>query len=148
MITIDSRLWRTAMEYDFGMGRLLCLGAILLSLSGALNRPTCGFAILWPAGSIDSDQDGLTDDLEQALLTQFRPVFMVSQTDCSSMQAEFTPRDQTQQYRQKTPPYMAKSSLQKPTARRVPVEIHSIIFGRKTAALWATRWTPNTSPSW
>jgi hypothetical protein len=43
--------------------------------------------------SIDSDHDGLSDDLEQALLVQFKPLFMVSQTDCSDVPAEFTPKN-------------------------------------------------------
>jgi len=40
---------------------------------------------------IDSDQDGLTDELEQALLVQFAPRFLVGQGDCSNVPAEFQP---------------------------------------------------------
>jgi hypothetical protein len=40
---------------------------------------------------IDSDGDGLNDDLEQALLVQFAPVFMVGRQDCSNVPAEFRP---------------------------------------------------------
>jgi hypothetical protein len=39
----------------------------------------------------DSDHDGLSDDLEQALLKQFAPSFMVSPHDCSNTSASFTP---------------------------------------------------------
>jgi hypothetical protein len=41
--------------------------------------------------SIDSDQDGLSDSLEQALLAQFAPAFMVARNDCSRIPAEFAP---------------------------------------------------------
>ncbi len=40
---------------------------------------------------IDSDQDGLSDELEQALLVQFAPRFLVGQGDCSNVPAEFQP---------------------------------------------------------
>jgi hypothetical protein len=40
---------------------------------------------------VDSDQDGMSDALEQALLVQFRPTFMVGHQDCSRIPAEFLP---------------------------------------------------------
>jgi hypothetical protein len=40
---------------------------------------------------IDSDQDGMSDALEQALLIQFAPAFMVARNDCSEIPAEFAP---------------------------------------------------------
>jgi hypothetical protein len=40
---------------------------------------------------VDSDHDGLSDALEDALLTQFAPQFMVSATDCSLRPAKFVP---------------------------------------------------------
>jgi hypothetical protein len=41
--------------------------------------------------SIDSDRDGMSDSLEQALLVQFRPTFMIGRQDCSDRPAEFAP---------------------------------------------------------
>ena len=41
--------------------------------------------------SVDSDHDGLRDDLEQALMVQFAPHFFVGQDDCSNLPAEFKP---------------------------------------------------------
>jgi len=41
--------------------------------------------------SIDSDSDGMSDALEQALLIQFAPAFMVGRHDCSEIPAEFAP---------------------------------------------------------
>jgi hypothetical protein len=38
---------------------------------------------------VDSDQDGMSDALEQALLVQFRPTFMVGRQDCSNIPSEF-----------------------------------------------------------
>jgi hypothetical protein len=38
---------------------------------------------------VDTDKDGFSDELEQLLLQQFAPRFMVSRSDCSSVPAEF-----------------------------------------------------------
>ncbi len=38
---------------------------------------------------VDSDHDGLSDDLEQKLLVQFLPRFMVGMHDCSAVPAQF-----------------------------------------------------------
>src|SRR5437868_11457760 len=39
----------------------------------------------------DADGDGLSDALEQRLLQQFAPTFMVASSDCSGLPAEFAP---------------------------------------------------------
>jgi hypothetical protein len=44
--------------------------------------------------AVDSDKDGMSDVLEQALLLQFAPTFMVARHDCSGLPAEFTPNRQ------------------------------------------------------
>jgi hypothetical protein len=44
---------------------------------------------------LDSDHDGLSDSLEQALLIQFAPTFMVGRDDCSNIPAEFRPNVST-----------------------------------------------------
>jgi hypothetical protein len=76
------------------MRRLLCSGAILLTLLGAGRR---GHPAISEQDSqrrpVDSDHDGLSDNLEQALLIQFKPIFMVSQGDCSEVPAEFAPEN-------------------------------------------------------
>jgi hypothetical protein len=38
---------------------------------------------------VDSDHDGLSDALEQSLLVQFAPTFMIGRHDCSDVPAEF-----------------------------------------------------------
>jgi hypothetical protein len=74
------------------MRRLLCSGAILLTLLGADRRAHPAISEHdSQRGPVDSDHDGLSDDLEQALLIQFRPIFMVSPADCSDVPAEFAP---------------------------------------------------------
>ena len=45
--------------------------------------------------AIDSDHDGMSDALEQALLVQFAPTFMVARHDCSEIPAEFAPNLKT-----------------------------------------------------
>ncbi|MDR3773267.1 MAG: hypothetical protein P4L26_07965 [Terracidiphilus sp.] len=44
---------------------------------------------------MDSDQDGLSDALEQALLVQFAPTFMVGRHDCAGVPAEFVANVET-----------------------------------------------------
>ena len=43
------------------------------------------------AQDLDSDHDGMSDRLEQALLVQFVPAFMIGEHDCSDVPAEFKP---------------------------------------------------------
>lgn len=43
--------------------------------------------------ALDSDHDGLSDNLENMLLTRFQPLFMVSGEDCSIKPAEFASLD-------------------------------------------------------
>ena len=40
---------------------------------------------------VDSDHDGISDAVEQALLTQFLPAFAIGQHDCSGLPSEFAP---------------------------------------------------------
>jgi hypothetical protein len=74
------------------MCKVFCLSAVLLVLLGADQKAhsvTSQFDSQHTP--VDSDHDGLSDALEQALLVQFEPIFMVSQGDCSDVPAEFTP---------------------------------------------------------
>jgi hypothetical protein len=41
------------------------------------------------SGRLDSDGDGLSDALEQALMVQFVPTFMIGRQDCSGVPSEF-----------------------------------------------------------
>jgi hypothetical protein len=45
--------------------------------------------------AIDSDHDGISDNLEQSLLAQFAPKFLVGSHDCSNIPAEFQPGNST-----------------------------------------------------
>jgi hypothetical protein len=64
---------------------MLAWGVFLVTLSFASAQ---GLA---PGMTEDSDHDGLSDALENALLMQFAPRFMVSSDDCSSRPAQFVP---------------------------------------------------------
>jgi hypothetical protein len=44
-----------------------------------------------PKAGPDSDNDGISDAIEQSLLLQFAPTFMLGRRDCSVLPAEFTP---------------------------------------------------------
>src|ERR1035437_6150392 len=45
--------------------------------------------------AMDSDQDGMRAPLEQAVLIQFAPTFMVERHDCSEIPAQFAPNMKT-----------------------------------------------------
>jgi hypothetical protein len=62
---------------------LLPWAALHVSLAEATDRAT--------KPQMDSDHDGLSDQLEQALLVQFAPNFMIGRQDCSNIPAEFIP---------------------------------------------------------
>ncbi len=66
--------------------RFFVVSALLIMGSCTLIAQTPG-----DATPLDSDKDGLTDGVEQSLLEQFRPRFMISGKDCSGKPAEFTP---------------------------------------------------------
>jgi hypothetical protein len=66
------------------MRLLLCAGLSLL-LNAALYAQSI---VSGPA--VDSDHDGLTDVIENQLLQQFTPQFMISGDDCSKRPAQFT----------------------------------------------------------
>jgi hypothetical protein len=66
------------------MRRIHWLVAVIIAAIG------CSFAQFQPAVA-DSDHDGLSDEMEQALLLQFRPTFMISSQDCDLAPAEFLP---------------------------------------------------------
>jgi hypothetical protein len=75
------------------MWKLLCLSAAFLivlrvDLKANAAAPNDQFISI----SHDSDEDGLSDDVEQSLLEQFAPKFIVSRQDCSNMPAEFISR--------------------------------------------------------
>jgi hypothetical protein len=70
------------------MGLVRCIVAAAL-LCLPIQSVLCQMAVKNPAPSVDSDRDGLSDALEQRLLEQFAPRFMVGRTDCSNVPAEF-----------------------------------------------------------
>jgi hypothetical protein len=60
----------------------------LLQVAG-ISRAQLHERIMSP--QVDSDGDGLSDALEQALLVQFAPTFMIGRQDCSNVPSEFLP---------------------------------------------------------
>ena len=90
----------------------------------------------------------MSDSLEQALLIQFAPAFMVARNDCSNIPAEFAPGLMTPTvavengtiYGQVFP---AKSSADGPLSRRFTITIS----GNATAGLMAILSTLNMSLS-
>ncbi len=76
--------------YNLGMHLVLGLAAAAL-LFLPVKDLRCQAPAKTAATSIDSDADGLSDALEQRLLEQFAPRFMVGRNDCSNLPAEFAP---------------------------------------------------------
>jgi hypothetical protein len=66
------------------------VGLLFTGISRGAQKPAVS-----PEIHIDSDHDGLSDALEQRLLVQFAPRFMVGEHDCSIIPAEFKPEIQT-----------------------------------------------------
>jgi hypothetical protein len=66
--------------------RFLILSALLVC-----GWCSCGAQAPGSEAVPDSDHDGLTDAVEQSLLEQFQPRFMISGHDCSGKPAEFAP---------------------------------------------------------
>lgn len=64
---------------------LLSIGVFLIALSIGSAQTIA------PNATEDNDHDGLSDALEDALLAQFAPQFMVSADDCSGRPAVFVP---------------------------------------------------------
>lgn len=60
------------------LGYILCCFLLLAQLSASAAK-----------SQVDSDRDGLSDALEQELLLQFMPTFMIDSHDCSIAPAEF-----------------------------------------------------------
>lgn len=67
------------------MRNLLAAGMLFFAISIATAQGNT------PDAAVDSDHDGLSDALENALLAQFAPQFMVSSNDCSVRPAEIVP---------------------------------------------------------
>jgi hypothetical protein len=59
------------------------------ALLGAPRVSVAQGSIPGDAAPVDSDHDGLSDAVEQALLMQFAPKFLVGEHDCSNVPAEF-----------------------------------------------------------
>src|ERR1700760_3454561 len=64
--------------------------AVALLIFCASARSFCQMA---HSAVLDSDRDGMSDELEQRLLVQFLPVFNVAKQDCSHLPSEFDPAD-------------------------------------------------------
>jgi hypothetical protein len=85
-----------------------------------------------PRFPTDSDHDGLSDALEQRLLDQFVPKFMVGEHDCSISPAEFEPGVQTPKVMADNGTiYGQVSPAIGPTDRSTTAEIHYYHLWRK-----------------
>jgi hypothetical protein len=69
---------------------LLILAVLIATLSHTAGGQESG-----QKSAVDSDRDGLSDALEQKLLVQFVPTFMVGRQDCAGIPAEFAPNIET-----------------------------------------------------
>ncbi len=82
--------------------------------------------------NVDSDRDGLSDALEQQLLEQFAPRFMVGERDCSTLPAQFEPDIQTPEIQAEVGTIYGQVFPSKEPAEASPfVEVHYYHLWRK-----------------
>ncbi|HEY9125641.1 MAG TPA: hypothetical protein VIM62_00860 [Acidobacteriaceae bacterium] len=62
---------------------------VLFAVLSILLAPGILPALSAPSSDLDSDHDGLSDALEQRLLVQFSPVFLIANHDCAGAPAQF-----------------------------------------------------------
>jgi hypothetical protein len=69
--------------------RLMCVWLMAALLLPSVSRLQAQERAVPPGFHIDSDHDGISDELEQTLLMKFVPTFKVGRGDCSNIPAEF-----------------------------------------------------------
>jgi hypothetical protein len=69
---------------SFSLPRIVSLCVLAAAVGSLAQRQV---SVLSP--QVDTDGDGLSDALEQALLVQFAPAFMIGRHDCSDVPSEF-----------------------------------------------------------
>jgi hypothetical protein len=110
--------------------KMLCFGAaglLLVMVPLGAQQPKNE-----PQFDTDSDHDGLSDALEQRLLNQFVPKFMVGEHDCSISPAEFEPGVQKPEVRADNGTiYGQVFPANDPTDRFTTAEIHYYHLWRK-----------------
>ena len=110
--------------------KMLCFGAaglLLVMVPLGAQQPKNE-----PQFDTDSDHDGLSDALEQRLLNQFVPKFMVGEHDCSISPAEFEPGVQKPEVRADNGTiYGQVFPAKDPTDRFTTAEIHYYHLWRK-----------------
>jgi hypothetical protein len=75
--------------------------------------------------AVDSDHDGLNDTVEQAILLQFEPQFLIGQHDCSNVPARFKTDMATPTVQREDGTIYGQVFLSKTSTRDVPVaEVH------------------------
>ena len=97
------------------------------------------------AGQQDSDHDGLSDALEQKLLSQFMPKFMIGSNDCSVRPAAFEPGVEVPSVRSEDGTLYGQAFLpgQRAMRGRWPSCI-TTICGERTVEATVMHWTRST----
>jgi len=120
---------------------LLSAGVLLFALSIGSAQDIA------PNATEDSDHDGLSDALEDALLAQFTPQFMVSADDCSGRPAVFVPFEETPVVQAENGAIYGQVFPRAGHADQV--EVHYYHLCARTAEKWATTSIRNTYlPCW
>src|ERR1700748_814626 len=72
--------------------RTLLSGFFVLWIAVSVHASQAQYALHGsPTAQVDSDGDGISDELEQSLLTQFAPSFMIEKKDWSDVPSELMP---------------------------------------------------------
>ena len=106
--------------------RFWVFGALLFAaLLGTPRMSVAQGDISADAAPMDSDHDGLSDAVEQALLMQFEPKFWVGEHDCSNVPAEFEAGIATPTVEREDGTIYGQAFLSKSSTKDAPVaELH------------------------
>ena len=139
---------RRGCGYNLGMRLALGLLAAMLLFWPPRDLPGQNFA-MEAESRVDSDSDGLSDALEQRLLEQFAPKFMVARDDCSGRPAEFVPDRIVPKVKVEDGTIYGQAFPVKQSGAESEIELHYYhLLAESTAARMDIRWIRSMLRHW
>lgn len=152
LVRTSSRGQSTAAEYSVTSMRLSTASGKRLTLAISLAAILCCSQVLAqvPASTAefhtDTDHDGLSDVLEQELLLQFTPTFMIGRQDCSAVPAEFKANSLAPEVTAENGTIHGQAfPVKSASEESQPWNFITTICGGRTVDAMVTLWIRNTS---